>query len=848
MEPSPKSDKGTWTIPSRAQVMTALQYFWQKRVPVPKITLVFKLDRPTVRKTRLLLEAHVFVTNLTATIFKGWREKPDTPRQDKAVAKVLALQTGKPVFNRPRTLATEIEATFEPEVAETKLRFADTLCQGAYRDAAQTLIGWVQKLSLRIDTERAGTFSLDDFYTEWQRLETAYRQAMAVIATLAFHPDQHLRPHELERKSKREARWMLLHLKSEQELSRLIDRFEALLDDEPSSLQREALFDEVSFPRKSGKGRRVREHWFLQRFFEAPKQPLLLGQLDHNVLETCLNELYEMVDHLSQIRGIIDTIFGIETYAEETNDAAFRAVLETFLAAKPDSYPRADFVRLAYKGKKPYVYAVSEEEIASQRGIEDAEELYKRRASWFQVRFDKKDDLARFLDTKRESEEVQGMFRALRRLRPPRLKPIRFNGTARPHHFAKGSMHSAQNRYFALLFEPATFDLTLAIFLHPARAKYYTDEEQKELNKRAADQKRYQQRRAAAPLYYVNFPETPFSPPQNSSVLLYPLKYGRDYHMQQYIDRIVTQQWANQFIAYKQVNEISETSISMTECLPEVSPICSGRITCSLNARHDPEFYFHAHMDVYPPEKQGLPIHVLGVCAYDGIYAYAVLDLDGRVIHVDDIHVPRHVDSGRGAKPHSKNFIYEMANVIVSKAWHWHAYVGIEDTALKKNRAAVSRAVNQILFGIPTQRIAQVVSQKMLHEGMMEPRLINGISRLDCSHCKTRVKQSRQKHINVLWTAECPECHHRQFVDIDLPNVFCTGCGCEWKIDEGMLVVDDYLSCPLCYASPMLVRQSMAIVVAQKTLVAVVRHHGNLLAKLEQLAQEQLLERAQGGL
>ncbi len=197
-------------------------------------------------------------------------------------------------------------------------------------------------------------------------------------------------------------------------------------------------------------------------------------------------------------------------------------------------------------------------------------------------------------------DKLQGMFRALRRLRPARLKPIRFNGTARPRHYANGVMRAPQHRYFALLFDPITFNLTLAVFLHPARAKYYTKEEQAELNRRSVDRKRYQQRREETPLYYVNFPATPFAPPRDSSVLLYQLRYGDHYHMQ-YISRIVAHQWSNQFIAYRRINETSEKPISMAECLPDSAPICSGRITCSLNMRHEPEFYFHGHVDVFPP-------------------------------------------------------------------------------------------------------------------------------------------------------------------------------------------------------------------------------------------------------
>jgi DNA-directed RNA polymerase subunit RPC12/RpoP len=397
------------------------------------------------------------------------------------------------------------------------------------------------------------------------------------------------------------------------------------------------------------------------------------------------------------------------------------------------------------------------------------------------------------------------------------------------------------------LFDPVTFNLTLAVFLHPAQAKYYTKEEQEELNRRSADRKGYQQRREETPLYYVNFPATPFAPPRDSSVLLYQLRYGHNYHMQ-YIQRIIAQQWVNQFIAYRRINETSEKPIPMAECLPDSSPICSGRITCSLNMRHEPEFYFHGPVDIFPPPKQELPTHVIGVCAYDGIYAYAVLDLDGRVVHVDDVHVPRHVDPARGARRYSDNFVHEVANGIVSNAWHWQAYVGIEDTALRKSRASISRAVNQSLFGMPTQRIIKVISQKMLREGMMEPRLVNPVSRLDCSHCKKRIKPGRQKYIHVQWTADCPECRYRQAVDIDTPSVICVHCGCEWVSDEGKLTVDEYLSCPLCYTAPILVRQNMAVVVAQKTLIGVVRHYNNLVAKLELIATEQLLERERGGL
>ncbi|MBP8251312.1 MAG: hypothetical protein KAX40_03030 [Herpetosiphon sp.] len=76
----------TWELPSKKAIRDAITYFVQRPKNAPYLTLQFKLHNPSAYKKRVLLEAHVAITNMLAELVAHFYEYPEHPRLNGIVA------------------------------------------------------------------------------------------------------------------------------------------------------------------------------------------------------------------------------------------------------------------------------------------------------------------------------------------------------------------------------------------------------------------------------------------------------------------------------------------------------------------------------------------------------------------------------------------------------------------------------------------------------------------------------------------------------------------------------------------------------------------------------------------
>ncbi len=312
-----KPDHTDWTLPTPDQINAALTYFHGRRSKPVQRTITFKLHSLTKLKIRILLDAMVRVTNLIAAVLRLWHEDSDRPRHDGAVAAIFKTQQ-QGVFGgfRSRVLSNTM-AKYVNSISElTNSPLAPRMYEGAYRTCASMLVSWTEQTLRLLPSERKATPpTMHTFYEGWERLERAYRHAMSVVASLGTDPEMidRLKPQQLERKSKREARWLLQRLRPEAQLRKALERVEALLSDQPSALQREADFTEHLWLKqptnKEGKHRRgVREGWVFQRVVDAPGNLALLGNLDRDELEDLRDQIQTVLAYIDRGNALIDAL------------------------------------------------------------------------------------------------------------------------------------------------------------------------------------------------------------------------------------------------------------------------------------------------------------------------------------------------------------------------------------------------------------------------------------------------------------------------------------------------------------------------------------------------------------
>jgi hypothetical protein len=818
-----------WDIPDLAKIQAGLRYFYERPRTPAKLTLPFVLFNPSGRKLKRLREAHIHATDLRGRILEQWQDDWQKPRQDGALAHILSVQDKG--HYKSRTFGEIVRKRFAQDSSSAFIsRFHEGIC----RDCAQDITGWAQKvIKLAVEDYRnqqrelqkafgeprkkLPTYAptLEDVYRAWARRERAYHEAAERLIRFGRNAGD-----SLEKHGKREARWLLERLLPDDEIIELLEDVDRLLDETPSVLQSEAAMIEHPWLRTDDPTdepqhqRAVREGHLMQRIFQPRGEFVLLGQLRKEELAILRKVLKEMLSYSEAFKTCLQQF---QAALAETHDMAYelkglQETLETFLASRPYSYPTI----LNREWSEAYQ--------------QQAQETLETWLNWFFLNNEKPERVERFLNVQLEANSRDGLARAISAVKPPKWQPISFAGTMYPRNY----------RDFALLYERRRYQLTLAVILHKKGTfgKDYEPQHREETspNGRKA-QRDYAKRRADNPLYYVNFPETPFCPPKGTAVLLFPLSYGYEYHSK-IIHTIISHQRTAQRRLFAELNRDAEKPIPIEKCLPKAL-VNTAKILCDWD-EHGKQI-FTANITMEPPvsELPQMPIRVIGFHEHDSGYSYAILELDGTVCSVGDVRLAQHVDPSQGSEPNGDNYVYDCANKIVAKAALWEAFIGIEDTTYKKQQPSLSRQQNRKVFSRPSGRIIEATTEKARLKGMLDPRAIANIApSRDCAQCRSRQPDTGSGVSNE-YVVRCPLCkQYQQYVKEDAPQR-CATCGYEWPQDALDSTKERLFSCTICRSPARLARHNTAIVVAQRTLIALVQHYENALKAEERRKKEQ---------
>lgn len=830
-----------WELPLPSDGAAALSYFHSRERPPVDITLVMKLHKPSKWKTQKLLQAHEYVSNLKAKIYAQWQEDPEQPRDDGALAEILKMlsppnrapQAGEishaeaadakisrertKVLFGSRTFGTIIQKRF-PQPKDSP--FHSRLYEGVCRDCAQQILRWAQeiiKTAGNMLEKKVAELSLEEVYQVWREQNRAYTQAATTIIPFGRN-----RGKPLAKYGKREARWLLKMLLPEEDIAQLLKDVDLLLDDYPSVGQGQAMMTEHPWQRDTRHRRGVRENRLFLRVFDPPGDLTLLGNLHRNELADLRKMLGEMHSYITEFK---DSLERFQAALVETQEAAatfqsLAEVLETYLYAKPLAYPTVNSVDLS-----------DEHRVIAQ-------DTYSRWLGWYQLDTDTLGDAERFLDKQEEQRTDAGMLAAAQQLEPPRLQPLPFIG----------AMHPGQGRDFALLYDRAKGEYVLAVVLHKSKAVDHEEEEhraKRQHSTRQLEQQVYSERRSTNPLYYVNYPETQFKPPKGAAIMLFTLEYGmrsnrepvhkRD--QKKVLDQLRASQRQAQEQAFRTTNKGSDQIVPIEKCLPKTSAIATAKIVCRWDEKGRPEFYLHASAKMPVVEIQPIPTRIIGITEHENGYAYAVLELDGAIARregsdaIGDLIIPRHVDPKLGAKPNSDNYVFEVAHAIIAKAAEWNALIALEDTLWKKERSDLSRESNHQTFRRPSGKIMATVEYKTRLMGLLDARLISNVSPVrDCSKCRTRLKKGTKGTTFNEWQTTCPSCQANQVLDKTNIIQNCQQCKHSWEPKESDIQPELVFACPKCNARSQLARYNTALVVAQKVLVELAKHHRNAIA------------------
>lgn len=820
--------KYTWTVPPKADVQTAIDYFWERHMhTLPMITIQFHLHNPSAYKKRVLLHTHALVTNLTAAIIEHFHESPSNPRDDGILATLVPLKH-KRTFGNP-SASSIIKTLFEgTAMIKADVPLASPIRDGVYRDVAEMLTSWFSLLIQHPVFTAESFISLESFYRDWQTAIDRYDAAMSTIVSLGLSLDELEREpaYKLIRRSKREARWMDERIISDEKLTELEHHITDILD--PLNATGDFVDHAWAVPRKAR--RTLRENWFLIRNTKGAKTQRLLRTMGEHELHLLHDEVTEIRSYYEHADTIIERCYSDVLKAHlfkstMSPQQKLAVVLEDFFYHKPRAFPSVSPVRiLGDRTTDMQLQRMVDETTQIAVAEDDYEARYRHSMRWFELYRGDGDILDRFLSTEQETKTVQQLFHTLRMLQPPAVQPIRFNGTMRPFHRTDGVIHSAQWRYFALLYDRCSLRLTLAVIVHHANTDLVPPHEREK--PRFDQQVDYAQRRATNPLYYVNFPTVPFVPPPSQPVLLFDLACGEYQH-----------EWVKKLIKYQadqqqRLHTASDPAhmLHSHEILPTESPVCSGRLACVYDDGQ-PTFYFHAHMRLLDGPNGHKPQRVLAVCAYDDLYSYAVLERDGRVCAVGDVPIPVHVDQRCGAH-RSRNTVYAVAQAILQVALRWDAWIGIEDTSKRHKGKGQGRATHSLRrLKVPPQMLFMILSYKTQALGLMPPRKINNISAHDCPWCYCRNDPKRPiNHAKLVrYCAGCCVMHtidpeHREAV------THCPTCAKRYTKKSPLLWVHDH-ECPTCHHHPEPTHHARALVAGQRMLNDMIQHRINSIKK-----------------
>lgn len=290
--------------------------------------------------------------------------------------------------------------------------------------------------------------------------------------------------------------------------------------------------------------------------------------------------------------------------------------------------------------------------------------------------------------------------------------------------------------------------------------------------------------------YFVNFPRHEFVSSQDSPILFFPTEIGDDY--QGAILRDLVQRQRGITIKCKNDCPAEQTGEHLPTCAPE-AVISTATIIAEQRSFGRTSWYVHLPVPQFAHPCKTRPNAIIGLHEHQGQYSFAVTDFDGTVIDIGEISIPDHVGPKTRKGQTSDNFAFEVAWAIIkqSRTTQYVAYIGIEDTAWKREQVSIGADENREKFAFPRERIIEIVQYKAATEGLLVPIRVRRIAPTrDCGHCGHRaevgsaIRLYAVKHCFYCWAFGI---RHDLTSEVSMAGDVvqrCTTCSRTWKVKE----------------------------------------------------------------
>jgi hypothetical protein len=481
----------------------------------------------------------------------------------------------------------------------------------------------------------------------------------------------------------------------------------------------------------------------VEHYRSRQSQPLAtLGSLSQEELHTFRDELYEQLDHAHQYAQIAEAV-------------------DIFLEHAPPSYPTID---IGLFNDSP-----------ERREHHSALNWFPRPVTRGSIR-DSDDDIERRpgpsvdeLLHRAEYDAVTRLLQAESELGERALQPLTYTRTMRPpaplpcwallykrscpsheerEQCARRLPKRMRQRYKDTALNSTdgyVYTFVLAMVVHHT-THAFTGEQPADYFSPSLSEDEY---------FYVNFPLTPFHPPQGVSLMMFPLECGEEYQeglLHDLIERLRAEQHAQYAHQFTDPDVDPADRVPVEACLPTQAALGEAKIVTRQNGDDWYEFFLHCAVPIdilvrEPPER------ILGLHHHQHGYSWALIDAVGTLINAGDLQIPWHVRLRPGSSAYSDNYAFEVANQIVALAQEQNALICIENTWTNK-KATTSAHQNQRAFAHPSRKIYDQVVSKAIEAGLPRPRAVYGISRSRCGACGNRINNQRGKET----LSACPAC------------------------------------------------------------------------------------------
>jgi hypothetical protein len=256
------------------------------------------------------------------------------------------------------------------------------------------------------------------------------------------------------------------------------------------------------------------------------------------------------------------------------------------------------------------------------------------------------------------------------------------------------------------------------------------------------------------PREFVNYPGRHLEGQKGSTLMFFAVEIGDDHQGHLLRDLHERQQQAP--VVCRRGCTHKDTGTHLPECAPKAA-LGTALITSKVNSHGHDEWFAHLAIPRPTPPCQVQPDAVIGFHEHKGQFFFAVVSLQGQLLDIGEVEVPKHVSAGTLKGATSDNFTYEMVWRLLrlSRMEHYTACVAIEHTGWKRE-VDTSADLNRQRFAFPRERIMTVAAFKAAQEGLLPPVKVRGVApSRDCGRCGHRLDHSG---VSLRRIHQCPHC------------------------------------------------------------------------------------------